>query len=486
MKEDNLPMSDILEDDIKEEHNVDWYEEVKEASSRSMTQKPGRNWWLLLTFLSLVVLAGLGAWIYQLKHGLASAGYNDQAFWAVYIANVIAFIGVSYGGAVISAILRITGQSWRAPLTRISEGMALVTVLIGGAFIVPHLGRPDRILNILIYPNVSSPLFWDCIAISTYILATMVFFYLPLIPDMAIMNKWLGDRNTKAKRRIYSALSLSWMGSEKQRKLLHKVLTIVSLLIIPLAVSVHSVLSWAFALTSRPGWMESVFPPYFVIAALYSGTALVIVTVAAFRKGYKLEKYITNRHFERLGYLMAALGLVYAYLTFADLASEGYTGITSGWISQTLTGSYAIPFWIYVFAGEIVPILLVAYKKTRNATGMTVAGVGVVISLWIKRIVIVLPPATQPLVSGAWGSYHFTWVSITITLAGVSAIPLMLMVLFRFIPLMSLDEMEEVGPIGSIEQISTKTLNVIRKEKTSKTLDVEMKELVMSAKDSIK
>ncbi len=441
--------------------NPEWSKAVRAAAMRPMQEKPSTLWKAGIGVLTLVVLAGVAAWIYQLKHGLGSAGYNDQAFWAVYIVDVIAFIGVSYGGAVISAILRLTGQSWRAPLTRLAEGMALVTVVIGGAFIFPHLGRPERFLNIVAYPNMSSPLVWDFLAIATYTVATIIFFYLPLIPDLAIVQRTLGSADGGIRRAAYRFLSFGWLGNARQRRLLHGAMTIVALLIVPLAVSVHSVLSWAFAVTSRPGWMETVFPPYFVVAALYSGTALVVVTAAAFRKGYRLQRFITERHFVRLGYLMAALGLVYAYLTFADLISEGYTGITAGWIRETVVGRWAPAFWIYVLFGEILPIVLVAVRKTRNVTGMTVAGVGVVISLWIKRIVIVLPPVAQPLVAGKWGTYHFTWVSITITLAGVAAIPLLMMLLFRFVPVMSIDEMEEAGPIGSFEQVSTETEKAI-------------------------
>lgn len=436
----------------------DWISEARRAAISPTIGRTSFGWRLAVTLLTLVVLAGIAAWIYQLKHGLSAAGYNDQAFWAVYIVDVVAFIGVSYGGAVISAILRLTGQSWRAPLTRLAEGTALVTVIIGALFIFPHLGRPERFWEILVYVNTSSPLFWDFVAIGTYVLATIIFFYLPLIPDLAIGNKMLGKTDRPIRYRIYKVLSLKWMGSERQRRLLHAVLTLISLIIIPLAVSVHSVLSWAFATTSRPGWMETVFPPYFVIAALYSGTALVIVVASAFRKGYHLERFITKRHFVRLGYMMVALGLVYAYLTIADLLSEGYTGITAGWIRETVVGRYAIPFWFYVLAGEVLPVALVALKKTRNIKGMTVASVGVVIALWVKRLVIVLPPVTQPLISGPWGTYHFTWVSIMITFAGVAAIPLGLMLLFRFIPVMSIDEMEEMGELGSIEQVSEQTL----------------------------
>ncbi len=446
---------------LGQEPDPEWSEVVRAAAVRPMVQPLTRTWWLTVGALSAVVLGGFAAWGWQLTHGLGSAGYNNQAFWAVYIVDVVAFIGVSYGGAVISAILRLTGQSWRAPLTRLAEGTALVTVLIGACFIFPHLGRPERFLNIVAYPNMSSPLVWDFLAIATYSVATAIFFYLPMIPDLAIVDRMLGDAQGPIRQTAARVLSFGWLGDARQRRLLHGALTIISLVIIPLAVSVHSVLSWAFALTSRPGWFETVFPPYFVIAALYSGTALVVVVASAFRKGYHLERFITERHFVRLGYLMAALGLVYLYLTFVDLVSEGYTGITTGWIRQTVVGAYAPAFWFYVVAGELLPIVLVAVKKTRTTAGMTVAGVGVVLALWVKRIVIVLPPATQPLVAGKWGSYHFTWVSILITLAGLAAIPLLLMVLFRFVPVLSIDEMEEAGPLGALEQVSRQTMAAV-------------------------
>lgn len=436
----------------------EWSEAALRSAIRPTLGRTTLRWRLGVIALGLVVLAGVFAWFYQLKHGLGAAGYNDQAFWAVYIADVVAFIGVSYGGAVVSAILRLTGQSWRAPLTRLAEGTALVTVIIGALLIFPHLGRPERFWEILVYVNTSSPLFWDFIAIGTYILATIIFFYLPLIPDMSIVNSLLGSEGRPVRYRIYRILSLGWVGNESQRRLLHGVLSLVSLIIVPLAVSVHSVLSWAFAITSRPGWMESVFPPYFVIAALYSGTALVIIVAAAFRRGYHLQRFITERHFVRLGYLMAALGLVYAYLTLADLLPEGYTGITSGWIHQTLDGRWAIAFWFYVLAGEVLPIALITFKRTRNVVGATIGSIGVVISLWIKRVVIVLPSAVQPLIGDHWGSYHFTWVGITVTLAGVAAIPLGLMLLFRVIPVMSIDELEEMGELGSLEQVSEHTV----------------------------
>ncbi|MCL4552120.1 MAG: polysulfide reductase NrfD, partial [Candidatus Marsarchaeota archaeon] len=207
----------------------DWISDARRAAIAPTTGHTSVRWRLSVSLLSLVVLAGVVAWIYQLKHGLGAAGYNDQAFWAVYIVDVVAFIGVSYGGAVISAILRLTGQSWRAPLTRLAEGTALVTVIIGALFIFPHLGRPERFWEILVYVNTSSPLFWDFLAIGTYIVATVIFFYLPLIPDMAIANKLLGQSGRRYQFKLYKLLSLNWMGTKRQRSVIHGAIGIIAL-----------------------------------------------------------------------------------------------------------------------------------------------------------------------------------------------------------------------------------------------------------------
>ena len=402
----------------------------------------GRKYWLVIAGLGALVVAGLTAWITQLESGLGVAGYNNQAFWAVYEANLVTFIGLSYGGAVVSAILRLTGAPWRAPLTRIAEATALVTLLIGMAFALVHLGRPERIWELFVTPNLSSPIVWDFVAISTYLFATIIFLYFPLIPDFAIARRWFASDSRRA--RLYGALSRSWLGTTRQKARLHKALGIVAIMIIPLAVSVHSVLSWAFSLTSRPGWDSSIFAPYFVVAALYSGTALVILVVAGFRRWFGLQEIITPRHLVRLSFIMTALGAAYLYLTFADMLQGGYVGEQGvpALIAQLLTGQYAIAFWMFVFGGCIAPLLLVAIPRTRNQKGVLVAAALVVASLWLKRLLIVVPTATQPLIAGGWGAYHFTWVSTLITLAATAAIPLLLLLLFRFIPILSIYEIE--------------------------------------------
>lgn len=422
-------------------------EAIVEAAMRPFA-KASKKFWLAVAVLTAVVLVGLVAYVIQLRQGMGVAGYSDRSFWAIYIADVVAFIGVSYGGAVVSAILLLTGASWRAPLARMSEGMAVVTVIIGAAFIFPHLGRPDRILGMVTSANVASPIFWDFIAISTYMICTFVFFLLPLVPDAAILRSSHLDELGRGRRLLYRLISRGWVGSPRQRRVLHSAVLTVAIIIIPLAVSVHSVLAWAFALVSRPGWHESIWAPYFVIAALYSGVALAILVTAGFRRGYHLEAFITERHFVRLGFIMAALGAVYIYLTFADflpgayLADRGVNDV----IYATIGGDMAIWFWLFIAAGTILPLLVMALPWTRTIPGIVTASALVVAAMWLKRVIMVVTTAGYDRLTGSFGDiYQFTWVSIAATLAGVAAVPLLLMLLFRVVPLIAIDEMQETA-----------------------------------------
>jgi len=418
------------------------------------------KFWIAIGLLSAVVALGIVAWIVQLREGMGVAGFSNRSFWAIDLTNVVTIIGVSYGGAVISAILLLTGASWRAPLARIAEGMAVVTVIIGAAFVFPHLGRPDRLMYMILQPNFRSPVFWDFVAITTYMFASFVFFFLPLIPDMAILRNKHPEELGRGRRALYRICSQGWISSPKQHRVLRGAIGVVAILIIPLAVSVHSVLSWAFSLVSRPGWHESIWAPYFVIAALYSGVALVVVITAGFRRGYHLEEFITERHFVRLGFLMAALGATYLYLTFADILPGAYVGErgVAEVVHDTLVGDYAISFWTFIFAGAILPILLVALPQTRNTAGMVVAATLIVIAMWLKRLVMVSETSHYDQLTRSFGQYYqFTWVSISITLAGVAAIPLMLMLLFRVVPILAIDEIDTLAAEDSTSPAPTTT-----------------------------
>ncbi|MEW6048980.1 MAG: NrfD/PsrC family molybdoenzyme membrane anchor subunit [Bacillota bacterium] len=419
-------------------------EELLRVAVRPMG-RPSWRYRALFALLGAAVAWGGVAYAYQLVHGLGVTGLNDNVPWGFYEANIVSFIGFSYGGALTSAILRLIGAGWRTPVTRLAEAVALVTLLIGAAFPIIHLGRPERVWEFLASPRASSPLVWDVVAISTYLAATAVFLYLPLIPDLAACRDWPELGLGRMRRRLVERLAAGWQGLPDQRACLHRALGIVSVLIIPLAVSVHSVLAWAFAVTSRPGWHSTIYGPYFVVAALYAGVALVIVVVGVYRKAYRLERYITEVQLRNLGFILLALGAVYLYFTFAEMLTEGYVAArdTVPIIEALLTGSYSPLFWLVVVGGIVVPILLVAFPLTRNPAGITAAGLLAAGGMWLKRFLIVVPPLVQPPLGEEVAFYAPTWVEISITVAATAAIPFLVMVLFRFVPVLPVWEMVE-------------------------------------------
>jgi molybdopterin-containing oxidoreductase family membrane subunit len=418
--------------------------DVRAAATRPFAPSSWRFWTLAAALALLVVWGGIAFGV-QFVGGLAVAGYSDRGFWGIYEANLVAFIAVSYGGALVSAILRLTNAGWRAPITRLAEAMAVFSLLVGMTFAVIHLGRPDRVWRMVVTPQFDSPIFWDLVVITTYLVATIIFLYLPLIPDLATVGESLPAGGWRA--RLYRALALRWRGLPRQRAVLARGIMIIAILIIPLAVFVHSVLAWAFAFTGRPGWNSTIFAPYFVVAALYSGIAMVILVVAGFRAGYHLNRYITLKHFRYLAYLMIVLDVMYMYFTWIELMTEGYvmSEETVPILEALLIGNYAVFFWFFMLVGGLVPLLLVAWSRTRTIAGIVIAATCVVAALWLKRMLIVLPAVAHPLISGAWGSFQVTWVAIGITVGAAAAIPLLLMLFFKFFPILAIDEMEEVA-----------------------------------------
>jgi molybdopterin-containing oxidoreductase family membrane subunit len=365
---------------------------------------------------------------------------------------MVFFIGVSYGGAVTSAILRLTNAPWRAPMVRLAEATALVTLLIGSLFPIIDLGRPDRMMNLLVHGQVGSPVVWDVVAINTYMVATVIFLFLPLIPDMAFCRDHLGPAAGRLRNLLYDRLSLGWRGTPREKNILERNMTVVAVVIIPLAVSVHSVLAWLFGMTLRPGWNSTIYAPYFVVGALFSGVAALIIIIAAFRKAYHLEAFITEQHFKYLANMLLALGMGYGYFLFAEVLTEGYKmegmSIDEGsgsLLEELLLGRYAFLFWGFVAGGLAIPMALVSLPLTRNVPGIVAASSLIVVAMWLKRFLIVVPSMATPMMPIGWGAYWPSRVEIAITLAAVAAVPLMLMLFFRIFPILSIYEMEEIA-----------------------------------------
>lgn len=419
--------------------------------------KPTRQWGqstlIWIGCLLIVISWGLYCYIHQLRAGLGVTAMRNYVSWGLYISTFVFFIGISHSGTLVSAILRITKQEWRRPITRSAELLTWVSLLFGGIMPIIDLGRPDRILNLATYGRIQSPLMWDIISICTYFVGSSVFLFLPMIPDMALCRDKLTVCNTrfqKFRKWLYTFMALGWKGTKAQWHRLEKSMTIMTIIIIPVAVSVHTVVSYIFAMTLRPGWNSTVFGPYFVAGALYSGSAGVIIGMWAFRKFYHLEKYITRRHFDLMGRIVLALTLIYAYLNLNEYWIPAYKMATAEGhlLSDLFSGSYSTVFWILQFGTVLLPIIILSFPKGRRPLMILITCIIIVAGAWVKRYIIVVPTLLHPFmpiqeVPGDWSSYFPNYLEISITAACLAGIFLVITLFSKLFPMMAVWEVEE-------------------------------------------
>ncbi len=402
--------------------------------------------------LGAVFLLGVAAYIHQLRNGLAVTAMTDYFSWGVYIINFVFFIGISMAGSLISAILRLTGAGWRKPITRMAEGITVFALLAAAAMIIVDMGRPDRFFHVLRYGRVQSPILWDVFSLTTYLAGSVLFLYLPLIPDLAILRD-RGERFAPWRRRLYAALALGWTGTPDQHHRLEKLITIMSVIIIPVAVSIHTVTSWIFGMTLRPGWHTTIIGPDFVVGALYSGIAAVITVMALLRRQFHLERYLTAEHFKKLSLLLLTLCVAYFYFVVNEYLGPGYTNETAeGTLLDALfTGNYAIQFWSMAAVGLVLPGLLLALPWTRTIKGIVTASILVNIGMWLKRYVIVVPTLSSPFMpvmspGGKPFAYVPTWVEWAITAGGFAGFCLFYYLFAKLVPIVSIWETETATP----------------------------------------
>ncbi len=399
------------------------------------------KFWIAAVVLGLISLWGFLAYLHQLRHGLGTTGLNHPEYWGIYIIDFVFFIGISHAGTLISAILRISKAEWRRSITRSAEFITVLVIGFGAIQPIVDLGRPDRVLNVIKHAQPLSPLLWDVVSIGLYFWSCTIYLYLPMIPDLAIIR----DRGIKMPR-FYRFLALGYTGTPAQKHLLEKAIGFLAVAVIPIAISVHTVIGWIFALTLRPMWHSTIFGPYFVMGAIYSGIAALLIAMSVLRKVYRLENYFKDIHFNNMGILLLLMSCLWTYFTFAEYLTAFYgqeaAEMRTFW--DKLSGRFAWTFWSMVLSCSVIPFILMCRKKTRNAAGTTVAACFVVAGMWLERFNIVVPTSVNPRVEFYQpGTYMPSWVEIGIMASTFAGFILLYMIASKFFPMVSIWEVRE-------------------------------------------
>ena len=419
-----------------------------------------RWFWIWASLFAGVTAWGGFAYLYQLRYGLAATGLNTPEYWGIYIICFVFFIGISHAGTLISAILRISNAEWRRAITRSAEFITVLVIAFGAVQPIIDLGRPDRTLFILVHGQAWSPLLWDVCSIGLYFAASSIYLYIPMIPDLALIRD-LKIRPTW----LYWFLAIGYHDTAKSRRILQRIIAFLAVAVIPIAISVHTVIAWIFALTLRPMWHSTIFGPYFVIGAIYSGIAALIIAMTILRRVYRLEAYFKKIHFNNMGLLLLVMSLLWTYFTFAEYLTAWYGGeeaeMATFW--SKVSGSFAVPFWLMVFSCFLAPFILLCRRATRGIWGTTVASVFVVIGMWLERFNIVVPTSVHPRIEMGSVGYMPSWVELSIMVGTLSGFILVYMVATKFFPIISLWEIQE-GREESVKEVAERVASYLPDE----------------------
>jgi len=405
------------------------------------------NVWLVAWGTILAV--GIFAYFLQLKNGIGVTAMNDYVSWGLYISNFVFWVAVSLVGMLVSAVLGLLGVKWITPIARIAEIVALAFVLWAGLVIVFDMGRPDRLQNVFIYGRPQSPIVWDLTVVLTYTVISLLLFILPMIPDMAILKKRLPNA-PKWQKMLFNILSLGWIGTPEQYKLLHRSIRILLITVIPVAMAIHTVTSWLFASTLRAGWDSTIFGPYFVSGAFPAGVGAVIIAMFIFRKYFKLSDYLTEKHFDMMGKLLVVVSLVYLYFNINEYLVPGYKMKTAEGIhlEELFTGHFAPLFWSVQILGLVLPIILLLFKKGRRPVPIFVISLFVVLGAYFKRYLIVVPTMLNPYlpiqgVPEVWKHYIPNGYEMLVTGLALSGTILTITLISKIFPIIPIAETAE-------------------------------------------
>jgi Ni/Fe-hydrogenase subunit HybB-like protein len=415
-----------------------------------LRRKTSRGWLLGFAIAFALVMVLMVAVARLLAIGVAIWGVNIPIGWGFAIVNFVWWIGIGHAGTLISAILLLLRQSWRTSINRFAEAMTLFALSCAGLFPVLHLGRPWLAYWLFPYPNTMrtwpqfrSPLVWDVFAVSTYLTVSLLFWFVGLIPDLATLR----DRaKSRAKQIIYGVLAMGWRGSAVHWHRYETASLLLAGLATPLVVSVHTVVSFDFAVAIVPGWHSTIFPPYFVAGAIYSGFAMVLTLAIPIRKFYGLEDFITLRHLENMAKVMLATGLIVAYGYMMETFMAFYSGnpYDKYMIVNRMAGPYAVLYWVLILCNIAIPQALWAGRVRRNVPALFAISLIVNVGMWLERFIIVVTSLHRDFMPSAWGMYYPTrwdWA----TYIGTIGLFLTLLYLFiRYLPMISIFEMREL------------------------------------------
>ncbi|REJ84163.1 MAG: hydrogenase [Acidobacteria bacterium] len=412
-------------------------------------------WWIvgLAVGSSLLGIGGIGLF-WLLAKGTGVWGLNMPVAWGFAIINFVWWIGIGHAGTLISAILLLLNQQWRTSINRFAEAMTLFAVACAGLFPIFHTGRPWLAYWMLPYPNTMrvwpqfrSPLIWDVFAVSTYATISLVFWYVGLVPDLATMRDKAKNMVVK---RIYGLGALGWRGAADHWHNYEKAYLLLAGLSTPLVLSVHSVVSFDFAVAQLPGWHATIFPPYFVAGAIYAGFAMVLTLMIPLRALFNLHAYITERHLENMGKVMLTTGLIVSYGYFTEIFMAWYSGNTFErfMMYNRMFGPYLYGYWALILCNVLVPQLMWFKRFRTSAFWLFFVSQFVNVGMWLERYVIVAMTLTRDFLVGSWGTYHGTIWDWAVYLGTIGLFLSLVFVFVRLLPALSMTELKMISPEG--------------------------------------
>ena len=429
------------------------YKQVTEEILRPFDAKSSPRWWYIACAITMAMVAW-GAWALSVSFetGIGLWGLNNNVGWGFAIINFVWWIGIGHAGTAFSIFLLILRQKWRTSINRGAEAMTVIAVICAGLFPLIHLGRVWDALFILPYPNTrgpiwdnfNSPLFWDVTAISTYLLASATFWYIGMIPDLALIRE---NTTSKIKKAVYGFLSFGWVGNARAWLRYETIILILGGLTAPLVVSVHSIVSMDFATSVIPGWHETIFPPYFVIGAIFSGFAMVLTLMIIVRKFYKFQDFITREHLEAITRILVFISLVMgtAYMTeqfVAWYSGNDYEMFT--FEKNRVTGDYTMAWWTMIICNAILPQVFWFKKLRNNIPFVFIISMIINFGMWVERYVIIVTSLSKDFLPSGWASYVPTQYEIAIFTGTLGIFGLGVLMFFRFIPMISIHEVKGI------------------------------------------